>query len=127
MARKTEVTNNEAIVKLYRELLKVVDVPDKNFIDNMEGDSLRDFQKFCHEVYHNKFFKEIFDRFVFIQCMCTADNAVTPEQIMNGKLMVAGFETIRGFFKECSNQYQVEHLTPKGNFDPYKSFEPGKV
>lgn len=122
-----KITNEDNIIKLYRELLKTIQVPDENFLSSLQGDDLRDFQKHCYETVQNKFFKQIFDRFVYIQCMCTADNAVSPEQIMNGKLMVNGFETVREFYKDQASRYQIEHLTPKGEFDPNKSFEPAKI
>lgn len=122
-----KITNEDNIVRIYRELLKTIQVPDENFLSDLQGDDLRDFQKYCYETAHNKFFKQIFDRFVYIQCMNTSDLAVNAEQYMNGKLMVNGFETVREFFESQANQYQVEHLNPKGEFDPTKSFEPAKI
>lgn len=120
---KKAPTNQENIITLYRECLKLVDIPEINFTEKLTGDELRDFKKFCYEVYHNKYFKQVIELIVFIQCKLTADKSTTAEEYYNGKLSVNTAVGFQSFFELYANKYKVEHLAPEQKFDPQKSFE----
>lgn len=127
MPKKPTLTNDEGIVKLYREFLKLVDPQELTIADNLEGDELRDFLKFCHQTFHHQYFDRIVKGFIFDQVWMTAQAGITPEQYMNGKLMLAGIFALQEYLGKKALKYQVDHMTPAGDFDPTKSFEPAKI
>jgi hypothetical protein len=118
--------NNEEVVKLYREFLKLVDPYDANITRDLEGEELKDFYKYCHETFHNPFFGKIINGFIMEQCLKTANQGLTPEQQTNGKLSINGIMTLENFFARAANEY--DKLTAKGEeFDPQKAFNPAKI
>ena len=71
-----KITNEEDIVGLYREHLKLVKPEDINLIKDLEGDELTSFYKFCHQTFHNPFFGRILNGFILEQCLKTGQNDV---------------------------------------------------
>lgn len=127
MPKKIEPTNQENITTSFREILKVIDVKNVVMADDYTGDDLRDFCQFCFETYHNKFFAQIIKGFVYAQVMTTAEKHTTSEEYYNGKLIVIGIKVMEEYFRKYANLYQLNYMDTKEDFDPHKSFEPGKV
>ena len=118
--------NDEEIVKLYREFLKLVDPYDVNITRDFEGEELKDFYKFCHETFHSPFFKKIITGFIMEQCLKTANQGITPEHQSNGRLSINGIMTIENFFARAANEY--DKLTAKQeDFNPQASFNQAKI
>ena len=123
---KKEITNEESIVGLYREHLRLVKPEDVNLIKDLDGDDLTNFYKFCHQTFHNPFFGRILNGFILEQCLKTGQSGMTEEQYKNGRLSIAGMKTLEEFYARAALQY--DRLTAKEeDFDPAKAFNPAKV
>jgi len=119
-------TNEENIVGLYREHLKLVNPESVNLIKDLEGEELSRFYKFCHETFHNPFFGRILNGFILEQCLKTGQSGMTEEQYKNGRLSIAGMKTLEEFYAKAALQY--DKMTAKEeDFDPQKAFNPAKV
>ena len=123
---KKEITNEESIVGLYREHLRLVKPEDVELIKDLQGDDLTSFYKFCHQTFHNPFFGRILNGFILEQCLKTGQSGMTEEQYKNGRLSIAGMKTLEEFYARAALQY--DRLTAKAEkFDPSASFSPAKV
>ena len=123
---KKEITNEESIVGLYREHLRLVKPEDVELIKDLQGDDLTSFYKFCHQTFHNPFFGRILNGFILEQCLKTGQSGMTEEQYKNGRLSIAGMKTLEEFYARAALQY--DRLTAKEeDFDPAKAFNPAKV
>jgi hypothetical protein len=121
-----KITNEEDIVGLYREHLKLVKPEDINLIKDLEGDELTSFYKFCHQTFHNPFFGRILNGFILEQCLKTGQNGTTEEHYKNGRLSIAGMKMLEEFYAKAALQY--DRLTAKAeDFDPSASFSPQKI
>ena len=123
---KKEITNEESIVGLYREHLRLVKPEDVELIKDLQGDDLTSFYKFCHQTFHNPFFGRILNGFILEQCLKTGQSGMTEEQYKNGRLSIAGMKMLEEFYAKAALQY--DRLTAKAEeFDPSASFSPAKV
>lgn len=124
--KKLEPTNEENIFSLYREILKTVDLKDLKMADQLQGDDLKAFCKFCHEVFNDPLFTMIVKGFIYAQCMLTAEQGITADHYWNGKLTVNGIKTIEQYFAKYASQY--DQMTAKEEeFDPNRPFSPAKI
>ena len=118
--------NEDDIVGLYREHLKLVKPEDINLIKDLEGDELTSFYKFSHQTFHNPYFGRILNGFILEQCLKTGQHGMTEEQYKNGRLSIAGMKMLEEFYAKAALQY--DRLTAKAEeFDPSASFSPAKV
>jgi hypothetical protein len=124
---KTKATlNEENIVALYREHLKLVNSESVDLIKDLEGEELSRFYKFCHETFHNPFFGRILNGFILEQCLKTGKDGVTEEHYKNGRLSVAGMKMLEDFYARAALEY--DKMTAKQeDFDPSASFSPAKI
>ena len=126
MPKTKEITNEESIVGLYREHLRLVKPEDTDLIKDLQGDDLVNFYKFCHETFHNPFFGRILNGFILEQCLKTGQSGMTEDHYKNGRLSIAGMKTLEEFYSRAASQY--DRLTAKEEaFDPQKAFNQAKV
>ncbi len=125
--KKVELTNDEATVKLYREFLKVIDPAELKIAENLSGDELRDFCKFCNEVFTNPFFDKIVKGFIFASVMLTAERGITAEHYLNSKFTINGVKAMEEYFARYSSIYERDYLSPQEAFDPQASFTKARV
>src|ERR1035441_7379616 len=119
-------TNEENIVALYREHLRLVKPEDVELIKDLEGEELASFLKFCHQTFHNPFFGRILNGFILEQCLKTGQSGTTEEHYKNGRLSIAGMKTLEEFYARAALEY--DRLTAKEeDFDSAKAFSPAKV
>lgn len=123
---KKPITNDEAIVSLYRELTRTLDPKDLKAADDLQGDDLKNFRKFCHTTFNNPYFDRIIKGFIFAQCMLTAEKGITADHYWNGKLTVNGVKALEEYIARQASLFE-QMMQQEPGFDPQASFSPAKV
>lgn len=126
-SKKSELTNDEAVIKLYREFLKVVDPAELKIAEDLEGDDYRDFCKFCFETCQSPYFGKIVKGFIFASAMLTAEKGITAEHYLNSKMTINGIKSMEEYFARYAGIYQQKYLHKTPDFNPHSSFSPAEV
>lgn len=121
------VANMKAISQMYCEVLSTVDIQNLQLIDQLDGNDQRDFAKWCHEVFYSPHFNLLVKNFIYAQAMLVTEKGYDQIAYNNGQMTINGIHMLRELIHRYANIYDVKFSGKEDSYDPYRSFEPGKV
>lgn len=119
MAKKA---NN--VIKLYRELMNGITLEDIKLPTPADGDTYREFCRYCDQVYTNDFFEMIKKQMLLAQVSKTAIDSRDYDEVQFGRAAINGLALVEEIFKKYSLEFE-EKFSGKtgGDFDPNSSFD----
>lgn len=121
---ENKITQETAVIKLYKEVLLMVDVDETNTIDKLGPEEKRVFLKFCFDTANNAAFGLLFNDFIYKQTKKVADLSESYDSYMCGKMNILGMNIIREAIIKYAALFEQLYLKDGTNFDPNKAFEP---
>lgn len=120
----TKVAYQSKVMDMFREILQGVQLSNIILPESLEGESRRDFAKFCHETYHNPFFGQIIKALYLPSIEFAAKQAPDYDVVSFNRATCNGISLVEELFLKWANIYDVEFSGKEDKFDPNLPFEP---